>query len=45
MTVTRNKDGVPTWTGDPITWQEYERTALPHVETTSERIATFADLA
>ena len=34
MTVTKNKDGVPSWNGEPSTWLEYRRAALLYVETT-----------
>ena len=34
MTVTRSRDGVPGWNGDPSSWLEYRRAALWYVEAT-----------
>ena len=34
MVVGKSRDGVPTWSGDPSTWDEYRRAALLFVETT-----------
>ena len=34
MTVTRNRDGIPSWNGDSTSWLEYRRAALLYVETT-----------
>ena len=34
MTVGRTRDGVPTWSGDPATWEEYRRAALLYVQAT-----------
>lgn len=34
MTVSRTKDGVPGWTGDPSTWQEYKQAARLYVAST-----------
>ncbi|CAE7171651.1 unnamed protein product, partial [Symbiodinium pilosum] len=34
MTVGRTRDGVPTWSGEPATWEEYRRAALLYVQAT-----------
>ena len=34
MTVTKGKDGIPSWNGEPSTWLEYKRAAQLYVETT-----------
>ena len=34
MTVSKSRDGVPTWDGSPSTWAEYRRAALLYVQTT-----------
>ena len=34
MTVTRSRDGIPSWNGGSTSWSEYRRAALLYVETT-----------
>ena len=34
MTVTRTRDGVPSWDGSPATWAEFKRSALLYVQST-----------